>query len=97
MRGSGALSSREDRGLSLVTVHGLLTAGASLVAEHRLWDTGATAVAHRLSFPSACGSSGPGIELMSHALEGRFFTTESPGKPWFSPLKKKFVYFLIEG
>jgi len=26
----------------------------------------------------------PGIELMSSALAGRFFTTEPPGKPWWN-------------
>ena len=35
------------------------------------------------SFPEAYGIclSGPGIELVSHALAGGFLTTEPPGKP----------------
>ena len=34
-----------------------------------------------LSFPSAGVLPDPGIEPMSPALAGRFFTTEPPGKP----------------
>ena len=30
------------------------------------------------------GFPNPGIEPVSPALAGEFFTTESPGKPWFS-------------
>ena len=30
---------------------------------------------------SSRGSSDPGVELVSPALTGRFFTTEPPGKP----------------
>ena len=33
-----------------------------------------------LTFPSSGDLSDPGIEPMSLALEGRFFTTEPPGK-----------------
>ena len=34
-----------------------------------------------LTFPSPGDLSNPGIELVSPALAGRFFTTEPPGKP----------------
>ena len=34
-----------------------------------------------LPFPSPRDLSNPGMELMSPALAGRFFTTELPGKP----------------
>ena len=34
---------------------------------------------------------GPGIELMSPTLAGRFFTTESPGKPFFFKLNKDYL------
>ena len=36
----------------------------------------------RLPFPSPADLPDPGIEFMSPALEGRFITTEPPGKPW---------------
>ena len=35
----------------------------------------------RLPFPSPGDLSDPGIESMSPALEGEFFTAEPPGKP----------------
>ena len=34
---------------------------------------------------------GPGIELMSPALAGRFFTTEPPGKLWPHTLEQTFT------
>ena len=77
---------------SLVAVRGLLVAGASLVVEHGLQGTQASgAAAHGLR---SCGMQAyqllrgmwdlprPGIEPMSPALAGGFFTTESPVKPW---------------
>ena len=39
-----------------------------------------------LPFPSPGDLSNPRMEPTSPALEGRFFTTESPGKPWCSPV-----------
>ena len=36
----------------------------------------------RLPFPSSGDLPGPGIEPVSPALAGRFFTTEPPGKPY---------------
>ena len=43
---------------------------------------GSVVVAHRLSCPTACGIlvPQPGIEPVSSALEGGFFTTGPPGK-----------------
>ena len=39
----------------------------------------------RLPFPSLGDLPNPGIELMSSALVGEFFTTEPPGKPPNNP------------
>ena len=38
-----------------------------------------------MAFPPPGDLSDPGIEALSPALAGRFFTTETPGKPpmWF--------------
>ena len=46
-----------------------------LALEHRLNSCGAQAQLHVGSSPE------PGIQLMSPALAGGFFTTEPPGKP----------------
>ena len=54
-------------------------------ARSLLQSTGCLVVAHRLSCPVACGIlvPQPGIKPMSPALQGRFLTTEPPGKsPW---------------
>ena len=62
---------------------------ASGVTAHGLRSCGSWALAHGLS---SCGTGAwlpcsmwdpprPGIEPMSPVLAGRFFTTESPGKP----------------
>ena len=47
-----------------------------------LWCAGSRVVAWGLSCPAACGTlvPWPGIEPVSLALEGRFFTTGPPGK-----------------
>ena len=42
-----------------------------------------------LPFPSPEDLPSPGTELTSPALTGRFFTTESPGKPIFGFIFKK--------
>ena len=80
---------------ALVTVappaaeHGLWGARASAVTARRLSSCSSQALEHRLS---GCGSWAlllrgmsnlprSGTEPMSPALAGRFFTTESPGKP----------------
>ena len=76
-------------GFSLVAVWGHLIAVASLVAEHglkvawaqELWCTGSIVVAHRLSCLSACGIFWISDKPVSPAMAGRFFITETPGKP----------------
>ena len=45
----------------------------------RLWSTGSIVVAYRLL--GMWDPSGSGIEPVSPALAGGFFTTEPPGKP----------------
>ena len=66
--------------------HGHCSCGLGLVvAVHRL-----SSVAHGLSRSTvACGILVllPGIEPPSPALQGRFLTTGSPGKPQFMTLK----------
>ena len=44
-----------------------------------------------LPFPSPGDLLGPGREPVSSALAGRFFTTESPGKPWYILANTKFL------
>ena len=47
-----------------------------------LWSTDSVIVAHGLSYSKACGiSPDQGLKLVSPVLAGRFFTTESAGKP----------------
>ena len=43
--------------------------------------------------PGMCDPSGPGIELMSLALQGRFLTTGPPGKPWWLFLLAQLLLF----
>ena len=85
----GLFSSCGKAEATLVAVPGLLTEVASLVVEHGLSRCGSWALEHRLD---SCGTraklppnmwdlTGSGIELMSPALAGGFFTTEPPGKP----------------
>ena len=63
---------------------------ASVAAAQWLSNCDSQALKHRLN---TCGTwaqlhggmwdlPGPGIDPMSFALAGRFFTTEPPGKPW---------------
>ena len=91
---SPAVESRGYSASMLVVVLRLLTEVASLVSEHRLQDawtsvavtlgiqgTGSIVVVHRLNCCVACRIFPPGIEPMSPALAGRFFTTEPPGNP----------------
>ena len=81
------------KGYSLVAVHGLLVAVASLVGQHGFRVRGF----HCAVYDSlrSCGTPAyllngtwdlprPGIEPMTPALAGRFFTTEAPGKPPFT-------------
>ena len=52
-----------------------------MVVAARLWSTGSAAAAHGLSGTRRTWDlPRPGIEPMSLALAGRFFTTVSPGK-----------------
>ena len=91
---TGLALAAESRSYSLAAALRLLLVVASLIAEHRLWcrsfsSCGSRALEHRLS---NCGAwaqlfrgmrdlPGSGIELMSPALTGGFFTTEPPGRP----------------
>ena len=59
----------------------LLTAGASLVAERGLWDLGSAVWSTGLVAPWQVGSSRTGIEPVSPAAAGGFFTTEHQGSP----------------
>ena len=82
-------------GFSLVVVCGLLIAVASPVAEYRLLEhmgfssCSSPTLDHRLgSYGSqawlVCSmwdQPGPGMEPVSPALAGRFFTSEAPGEP----------------
>ena len=82
-------------GLLFIAVCGLLTVVAFLVLEHGLWgvqasvvvtrglsSTGSTVVAAELSSSAGMWDlSGSGIEPMTPALAGWFFTFETPGKP----------------
>ena len=40
-----------------------------------------------LPFPSPGGLPNPGIKSVSLAVEGRFFTTEPPGKPYYEDME----------
>ena len=54
----------------------------SVAVVPRLKSIGSVIVAHRLSCPGACGIFlDQGMEFVSPALQGRFSTTGSPGKP----------------
>ena len=55
----------------------------SAVTVSGLQSTGSIVVVHGLSCSEACGWDLPrsGMEPVSPALTGGFFTTESPGKP----------------
>ena len=76
-------------GFSLVAEHRLWSTQASAVVIHVLINFGSLALEHWLS---SCGTQtqlfcsmwdlpGPGIEPLSPALAGAFFTTQPPGKP----------------
>ena len=55
--------------------------GASLLLNMGTWALGV--VTHGVSDSAGMRDlPGPGIEPMSPALEGRFLTTEAPGKPF---------------
>ena len=69
-------------GCSLVAVWALLTAVVSLVAEHRLRSCS-------LAAPWHVESSQTRDQICVPCIGGRFFTTEPPGKLWFSYFKRK--------
>ena len=78
----------ESRGYFLAVVHGLLIAGASRCRARALGTRASVVEAGRLG---SCGSWAEfrgtwdprsGVEPMSPALEGGFFTPEPPGKAW---------------
>ena len=70
----------ESGGSSLVALHRLLIVVASL-GEHRLWGTGSIVVAHGLKMLQGTWDlPRSGMETVSPALAGKFFTTEPPGK-----------------
>ena len=83
------MAHRLTAGASLVTGHGLQVAPASVVAACELRSCGSWALEHRFDCRVAQAQlllslwdlSRSGIEPMSPALAGGFFTTESPGKP----------------
>ena len=76
------LSLLAETGYSLIAVCRLLIAVASLVAVHGLQRAGSVVVAFRLRCPVTCGIfPDSGIEPVFPALQGRFLTTEPPGKP----------------
>ena len=88
----GLLSSRE----AWDSRCGGVSWGGSIAAEHCLWVTRASVVAaHGLRssgtqsqlFCSMWDLPRPGIESVSPALAGWFFTTEPPGKPYQNILK----------
>ena len=70
----------ESEGSSPVEVCGLLVAVASLVAERGLYAGLSSCGAGALSLHGMWGLTGSGVEPVSPALAGRFFTTEPPGK-----------------
>ena len=88
---SQIMAHRLTAGASLVTGHGLQVARASVAASspRELRSCGSWALERRLDsrvaqaqlFLSPWDLSRSGIEPMSPALAGGFFTTESPGKP----------------
>ena len=71
---------------SLAVTHGLQGAWASEVVARGLSSCGSRALGHRLSscgtwawlISGVWGLPGPGIDPVSPALAGRFFTTEPP-------------------
>ena len=77
---------------SLVAEHRLLATWASGVAARGLGSCGSRALGHRLNSWDArikllrgmWGLPGPGIEPVSSALAGGFFSTEPPRKPQLS-------------
>ena len=79
----GRTGSSLAHGLLLAAVPWLLLAGASPVVEGGLSGTRASAAAAlRVSCSVALGISPDQVRKLSPAVEGRFLTTEPPGKSW---------------
>ena len=74
----GLLSNRG--GASRLVEHGLQDTQASVAAAPELQSRRSTVVVHGLSCFAVCLPD-PGIEPMSPALAGGFFTIEPPGEP----------------
>ena len=92
-------------GCSLASVLGFLLVVASLAVEHRLLGRmsfsrcGSWALEHRRNSCGTWALPESGIESVSPALAGKFFTTEPPGKPlcrilysFHLPVKCKVMY-----
>ena len=84
-----------SRGYSLVAVHRLLTVVASLVVEHGLQCLGSVAMVHGPSCHSMWNLAGPRMEPVSPALAGRFLTTGTPGKSYYTFLVWEYHEVLI--
>ena len=78
----GLFLSLQRGGCSLVAVFGLLTAVASVLTAHRL--ERASSCVYGLS--CMWDRPGPGMEPVSSALAGGFFTTGPLGKPYLELL-----------
>ena len=74
----GATLQLQSTGSRAFGLQQLLRVG-SVVAAPRLYSTGPVAVAQLL--PGLWDLPGSGIKPVSPTLAGRFFTSESPGKP----------------
>ena len=83
------------RGYSLAAVHRLLTVVASLVVEHGRQGLGSVAMAHGPSCHSMWNLTGPRMEPVSPALAGRFLTTGTPGKSYYTFLVWEYHEVLI--
>ena len=79
-----------DQGLLFIAVHRLLIEVASFVEEHGLEGTWTSVVVgHGLSCSEVCAMfPDQGLNTMSPALAGGFFTTRPPGKP-----EDKYYYY----
>ena len=85
---------------SLAEVPGLLAAVVSLAVEQSPGVRASAAAAHRLRFHrKSCGGMlelpRQGIEPVSPALAGRFFTTELPGKSCWEFLNHSFNFSAV--
>ena len=78
-----AFSSCGERGPLFIAVRGPLTVAASPAAEHRLQRRRLSSCGPRAQLLRGMWDPPrPGLEPVSPALAGRFWTTAPPGKPW---------------